>query len=106
MQMDIAGTKASVQPGYMQQAMAYSIPEKINGSPDRQKGRSMRHQLPVAPNKAVPDRNQIDPEQLAYASKLPAPKLKDVSLNDGYVRLFGGQAEEQVMKKLVGPADV
>jgi len=57
----------------------------------------MRHQLPVAPNKAVPDLHYIDPHQSAYASKLPPPKLKDVSLTDGYVRLFGGQADEQVI---------
>jgi len=57
----------------------------------------MRHKLPVAPNKASPERHHMDPEQMAYASKLPAPKKKDVSLTDGYVRLFGGQADEQAL---------
>ena len=45
----------------------------------------------------VPDRNYVNPATQALESKLPPPKTpkkKDVSLTDGYVRLFGGQAED------------
>lgn len=58
--MNIAGTKANVLYDAMNQAMTYNIPEKVNGSPQRVTGK-MRHQLPVNPNKIVPDRNYVNP---------------------------------------------
>jgi hypothetical protein len=36
----------------------------------------------------------------------PAPKKKNISLNDGYVRLFGGDASETQINNAAGPTDV
>jgi len=37
---------------------------------------------------------------------LPAPKKKNITLNDGYVRLFGGPASEEMIHNTAGPNDV